>query len=235
MDLAEQIVKGVNKKPVPNPIKREELYNTITNSDLKNHQKTALYLAYLTGARASELINIRANDFEEVTGTDLLGNPKRQLLVTVKTLKKRRGSLERRLAIASEDKTEKKMLNGILKHRTALIELDALRSRLVPVSRQAVWQWAQKIVLTTRAVDQRKRKVIEDYSFKMYPHYLRHCRASHLVNDYGFEAFSLQQYMGWSSVEMAKIYVTLDWHKASRLLLTPKPEVKPASPQPRQQ
>lgn len=225
MDIAEQIVKGVNKKPVPNPIKRVELYNAITNSDLKNHQKTALYLAYLTGARASELINIRANDFEEVTSTDLLGNPKRQLLVTVKTLKKRRGSLERRLALASEDKTEKKMLNGILRHRTALIELDALTARLVPVSRQAVWQWAQKIELTTRAVDQRKRKVIEDYSFKMYPHYLRHCRASHLVNDYGFEAFGLQQYMGWSSVEMAKIYVTLDWHKASRLLLTPKPEV----------
>ena len=58
-EIAASIITKANKKPVPLPISATQLLQKIKyNPDLEPHKKTALYLTYLTGARASEALNI---------------------------------------------------------------------------------------------------------------------------------------------------------------------------------
>lgn len=40
----------------------------------------------------------------------------------------------------------------------------------------------------------------------LHPHYLRHCRATHLLSYYGFNNMELSLFFGWSSAGMAHLY-----------------------------
>jgi len=53
-----------------------------------------------------------------------------------------------------------------------------------------------------------RRDFNEEYSNKA-PHYFRHCRATHMVTRFGYDAFQLTKYMGWSDERPAKHYVKL--------------------------
>jgi len=210
-EIVGSIISKANKKPVPMPISSTQILQKIKYNDaLEPHQKTALYLTYLTGARATEAISIKASDFQTQDN---------QIIVLVKTQKKRRGEPYRYLPLRSSNHAEQEMLVNITRHTNTLIAAEQDNTALIPYCRSTLWNWARRVDITTKAINQRARKIIDDYPFKMYPHYLRHCRASHLVNNYGFDAFALQQYMGWSDIEMAKIYVSLDWKRGSKLLM----------------
>jgi len=216
MDLAEQIVSKANKKPVPFVLNTEKLYKKINNNpDLKNdlgtpYKREALFLAYLTGARASELLRVKPMDFEGHGDN-----------VTVLLLneKKRRGAIYRKIPLRTKHKYDGLMLKRV----TWLVNKQILNGKekepLWPVTRSTLWRWAQKINLVTQATNERERKIIDVYEFRMFPHYLRHCRATHFVNIFRVDAFTLQGLMGWTSPEMARVYVKFDWKTAADLLL----------------
>lgn len=47
------------------------------------------------------------------------------------------------------------------------------------------------------------------HSFGTFPHFLRHTRLTHLVQDYGFGGYELQKFTGWRRLATGENYVSL--------------------------
>ena len=50
-----------------------------------------------------------------------------------------------------------------------------------------------------------------DITRPYYPHFLRHCRLSHLAEHHHFDAIKLMYWAGWTDPKLANIYVRMDW------------------------
>lgn len=195
-------------KPIPMPITKQQLYDL--SDQLDDHTKSLFYALYLTGGRISEALELKTIDFN----TD---NPQ-QVTVKLNTRKKKRGFPFRYLPLKSNSPTELNMLHHLLRHKATYERLN--RVKLYDLHRGSAWRKLAKIKFTTDAIQLNPSlKLLNNYEQHLYPHYLRHCRATHLVTDFGFNPFQLQQYLGWSSVLPAMVYVHLDWRSASNLLL----------------
>jgi integrase len=217
--LSEYEAGRLPKKPIPLPIPKTDIYALVENQD--DEIKSLVYCLYLTGARASELIQIETKDFDEQTDTS--GN--QQITVKVNTRKKKRGFPYRIIPLRSTSQVELKMLHHLLKHKTTYERLGY--NRLFPYRRETIWRKLSSLTFTTSwLVFTPKLAVKENQTQHLYPHFLRHCRATHLVTDYAFNPYVLKDLMGWSSTKPANVYVNLDWRDASRLLLSLKPAAK---------
>lgn len=204
---------GFPVKPVPMPITREEIYELADNQT--DETKSLIFGLYLTGARVSELLEVGTNDFTDQIDESF----NRQITVKIKTEKKRRGFPIRNLALRSNNQIEVNMLNHVLNHKYTFEKLG--KKKLYEFSRVSAWRKLNKISFKTQTlVFDPKPSILDDQEQKLYPHYLRHCRATHLVMHYNFNPFALKEYMGWSSIAPAVVYVNLDWRTASNLLLS---------------
>lgn len=57
-------------------------------------------------------------------------------------------------------------------------------------------------------IRKRANQILE--TVDLYPHYLRHLRATHLVTDYNYDTEHLKKFFGWASSETASNYVHLN-------------------------
>jgi integrase len=204
-------------KPIPMPISVEEIYALAANeTDLT---KSLIFGLYLTGARISELLGLRSKDFSDYGDTAV----NRQITVTLKTEKKRKGIPLRTLAIRSNHPTELAMLNHLLAHKATFDQLG--KEKLYEIGRTVAWRNLQKLSFTTDLITfEPKISILEDQPQHLYPHFLRHCRATHLVTTYNINPFELQRYMGWTTLAPAIIYVNLDWRNTANLLMSYRPK-----------
>ena len=188
------------KKPIPFPVPMEDMY------ELGRHYpqqdiRARFYILYVYGARISEGLSVRAGDLEiqEKDGREAL-------IATIKTEKNR--SMPFRILPCYLDGIEKPMVKYILNY----IEPLKRNTALFEVSRQVACNTLRTQTINVKAVQmQPETKIIELPNFRVHPHYLRHCRASHGVSYYGWREAELMIFMGWTSTDQASVYVQLDY------------------------
>lgn len=84
------------------------------------------------------------------------------------------------------------------------------------ISRTNAWNRLAKVEISTRAIQ--GKDIIEDYVKGVNPHYLRHCRLTHLVQTYGFNELQLMRFAGWTNTKPAIVYVHLNWMDLAKVM-----------------
>lgn len=187
-------------KPIPDVITEDEI------DDFGDHYvqpyRCIFYLTYLTGGRISEVIEIRKRDIKETKD-----NGQSILIIKLNT-RKNRFSKFRNIPIPYSPMVEKvkTYISDLERNNEDFIFRELAR---IKRGRTKVWEQFSKEIVTIRAV--RGTEYIKEYEMKMRPHYLRHCRATHLAEKYGFDSLYLMYFMGWTSPAPAKRYAHLNW------------------------
>ena len=200
---------GVEKvKPVADTIKIREVYEK--GSQLKKPEyRIAYYMIYLTGGRVSEVTQLRVRDIEFVHDRD-----NRLIAIFSLITEKKKDHPLRKIPVIYDDPNipeqyeyEKKMMRSI----RAFIKPMLVEEKIFRIKKynKLTNYFRRNIVLK---VDGRfKGKVVEGLNYKMHPHYLRHCRITHMRELYGFDAIDLKQFAGWTSTKMTDIYLHLGY------------------------
>jgi len=168
---------------------------------------------YLTGGRISEVLYTRAKDitYDEVN---------KAFVVNLKTLKNRViGQRQIPIARVGKDKWFYDMFEKY--YYEYVIELDP-DDKVFPFrSRFMANIYFKKIYIQNVLVLDMENKEWHERTIRLFPHYLRHCRASHLVSHFGFREFELMRFMGWSSSKPASFYVKLDYRDILKKMISP--------------
>ena len=197
-------VKRKRVKPKVLPVPYERIRDVVFNwhtTGLKESFKFLFILAYLTGARISEMLQLRRMDFsiEEIEGRKFLA-------VQILTLKEHRSNLLRKILVPAD---------GYEFELVRLFVNDFLsqfydKEKVFSMKRIAAWKKFSKInigpvqgvVETTIGA---QVKYFDKYP--CFPHFMRHCRLTHLKKKYGFDDQYLMRWAGWASTQMAAEYV----------------------------
>ncbi|QLJ52549.1 MAG: DNA breaking-rejoining enzyme, C-terminal catalytic domain protein [Candidatus Fermentimicrarchaeum limneticum] len=203
------------KKPIPFAINSmEEIFDM--GQLLHNPEQRALfYTLYVTGARVSEALAITKRDIWE--GED---GGREAYIFKVMTLKKKSMLPVRTLPIPKEG-IEGKMAADIWAWRECK---DDENAKLFHYSRTRAWNIFSHLVFDIRAIT-KEREYIELLDFKMHPHYLRHCRATHFAVYHGWSnPYQFMKWFGWDDPKRPMIYIQLNWKDLLKLF--PKPEAR---------
>jgi len=166
----------------PEKISYDQLKTNISN--LPPSEQALPALAYGTGARVSELIQIKKKDLH-------IDEKAKYLWIFCRVLKKRSKVIIERKALIRMD--EDWLVSPILKHANLLLNGEDF---LFPYSRQTIFKKLKKSV------------IINGESIN--PHGFRKLRATHLRFKFGFDAYQLQQFFDWKTIEPSGYYVRLD-------------------------
>ena len=176
------------------PLSREEVRRIVNALD-STRDKALVAFLYLTGARISEALQVRAEDFQLKD---------EWLLVRLITLKKRRRKKDgykpkppRIVPIPLKDPLSRHVLAWVRQ---------VGEGRLWPFTRR----WALEIVKRgARRAGIRRR---------VWLHLLRHSRLTELVAEYDYGEFQLMRFTGWSDARPADTYIKLKWRDLAKKL-----------------
>lgn len=199
---------GFGKKPVPEAMSMKvvELFShTYYGEDL-----AVFNFCYLTGARVSEALSCRKEDIQMAKSKDL-GD---YLTVRLVTLKNKKVPF-RDIPVPMRE-VEEKMTKQIFTYMETENKKDA--DHIFHLSRTNTYNRLAKRTMRVRAIDKRKKEIISNYEKPMNPHYLRHCRLTHLVQHYGFNELQLMRFAGWSNTNPAIVYVHLNWMDLAKVM-----------------
>ena len=156
---------------------------------------------YLTGGRVSEVLALRARDLK------LDGDA---LMVFMTTLKNRQRHFRTiPVPLKTIFSEEKRALDELLSYSSkceAAYGPDYKLFGFIHTRQTINWRFRQ-LKFTCRGY--LKKDIFDAHQFYVYPHYLRHCRLTHLVRNYGFDAMHLTEFAGWSDPKVAMVYVQL--------------------------
>lgn len=188
------------KKPKPAVIKEDEIYQL--GEQLKTeHDRMLFYLTYLTAARISEILETTKRDYTIDTDTQTL-------LVELNTAKNSKDPF-REVPIPMTSPVIPRIINYI-------DSINNPQQKLFDISGTNAWNRFHKVIVTVKARFQRIR--IKKYEHDINPHYLRHCRLTHLEQNYGFTAIQLMHFAGWSSPAVASTYIRHDWKSLRKMM-----------------
>jgi len=205
----------VRVKPIPMAIDPDKLLkeiNKINKSDYRNRWDLAVFTSfmYLTGARVTEAINVKRKHLE-IRNNNLF-------VVNLKTLKSRVYPI-RQLPIAPV-KTDKPFFEIL----STYLEENSFQEDdfLFPFqSRFKVFYRLRKIMIPKLLqLDPNKKAWIEE-DFHLHPHYLRHCRLSHLASIFDFNEIQLMKFAGWSSTKPTIFYIKLSYSDILKKMIQP--------------
>lgn len=194
------MTKKPRVKPLYYPLETPNIYNTIQQIP-KEEYKMLATATYLFGTRITETLHIQPQDLK----LHKIGN-KHILKAEVLTLKNKKTPT--RTPYALEIETEGKMLTQLWNYTQNFKKNQYIWN----MSRQQATYHFGKAQITTTAINL-KTKQKYTITRKLFPHYLRHCRASNLVNTHQMEGLDLTNYMGWSDPKLAMVYVKTNWRK----------------------
>jgi len=212
-DLATLYQKGKRKpkkynekvKNIPLPISMEEV-EILSKRLLNDGIYYYLYLfIYLFGCRVTEALNIRRSDI--MFKDDVI-------TARINTLKNRKTPLRYVpcYLYGKESKMALKLWDWIKK-------FDRPDQKLFPVTRQRAFNhFTNKADCFVKEIDPKTRRFVDNEFFQINPHFLRHCRLTHLVSEYHYDLMSLIHFAGWTDSKPATIYVRLDWQKLAEPL-----------------
>lgn len=208
-DLCTQIISIKNKK-VPNKMisyfSEEEIKKIINYLNKENNLKylTLLCVLYETGARVSELINIKTNDINlsDNASITLYG----------------KGRKVRIVPISNE---LLKLLNKYLKNQY----FDYGEGLLFYSKNHMQYSRFGINFIIKSLVDKLKLKYPNYFKGNYHPHSFRHSKATHLYNN-GTPLLYIKDFLGHSTITTTEIYATPDSKKQRNLILANAQEIK---------
>lgn len=204
---------GSVKKPIPEAARMDEL-PVIGEKYQEPRDRALFFFCYLTGARISEALAVKPGDLTIVKSQEV-GD-----YMTVRLLTRK----NRRIPLRDVPVPMKFREGEMLKYIYSYIEVEELGKgdRVFPnLQRTNAWNRLTKNSINVRAIDTNKghgNAIIESHTQRINPHYLRHCRLTHLVQHYGFNDIQLMRFAGWSNTKPATVYVHLNWMDLARVM-----------------
>ena len=209
--------KGIEKvKPTPEALDLIELYNMgqVLRSDPRYY--TIYNMMIITGQRVSEALQLTGRDIKEEWIIDERTEESIPSLkihsVTLKNRHKHTRDLIIkdlwRLDVRSREYISTPiadMWNDIKPRINEINKIDGSLKIWGDITRSSTRKYmARRIEFDIPAYDDKKRKRVV-VNRCMYPHFLRHCRATNLGGELGL--YELVSFFGWSSIDMALRYV----------------------------
>lgn len=196
------IAKEMNlkKKPIPFPLNDAKEIYELGQKYEDPRGRLLLYWLYLTGHRVTEALTTRRRDVTLQTKEG-----KNFMVVRTKTLKNRNQPL--RFLPIPFDGNEKQIVDYVWSHIDHLSHDFLIFSN---ISRTNAWNITTKVDTPVLMINPKTRNVFER-DMPLNPHYMRHCRASHLVMFDNYDIYKLMVFFGWQSATMATIYASLNW------------------------
>lgn len=201
-------------KDLPEEVSAETLWDNSFKIQSKMY-RIFLYVLYLSGARLNEGLAIRRKDFQinKIRGKEIYS----LRLITLKN----RISRERIVPIIEDSPTTSKMIQEIKEYIEGFKDED----RLFKTYPMAVQRTFRRVIFTTRAwagtenKDHKFNEVMDNYTFSLHPHYLRHCRTDHLLNKFDLSGPDMMSWMGWSNMNPLKRYGARGWQSIAEKML----------------
>jgi len=198
---------GTRKKPIPFPVPIDEIKPL---SEYYPEPYDTLFLTcYLYGCRIGEALNLDKNHLK--INNDSYG--RKVLVATILTEKNRINPLRRIPAILAGE-----TLNPFQQEETKIAEhihehQETSEKKLFPnITRQKAYNHFSEQKIEVMALQtEPNTKMIRIPQFKINPHFLRHCRLTHLREQYHYDSGDLMQYAGWTDTRPAAIYIQLDY------------------------
>jgi integrase len=203
---------GINlktkKKPIAEPISQETIFSL--GQTIDNLQDRALfYFLYLTGCRITEALQVMCSEVRSASRRLKSGRKVRAIAVDLITLKRRSG-IPRRTVYINPMGIDREMLAIIEKLMLSRQNLNDMLFNYGDVRSQrarkkAYWHIKQ-VTYSIRGIAPPDGRMVLMPDFGLNLHYLRHCRATHLSETYGYSDRELMLYFGWSSTNPANTY-----------------------------
>jgi site-specific recombinase XerD len=168
------------RKPVPEVISLENIMETWKRY-MRPEDRCLYAFLYLTGCRITEALYTRVTDMS-LGNENGVGDVFKVNLVNLKNRKVK----FRTVPVLNKD-PEKYMVEYIYNY-ISKFNINP-EGKLFALSRTNAYNRIASQEITARAIY--NKKVIENYTFKVWPHYLRHCRLTHLVQYYGLDVFQI--------------------------------------------
>jgi len=209
MDEAPAKKKKVIKKLVADTISIKEVYELGRSLD-NIENKCLFYLLYLSAARVSEALAMKTRDIEFI----FVGN-ERLIIFSIRTIKRKDRPIRKVPAVIEDTvKKDKFMYEKLM---SKVIE-DYISDKLMEEHifthtdyHTVTNYFRRKLSISVDAVNKNTGKITENIDYKIHPHYLRHCRITHLRSMYGFDALDLKQAAGWKDIKMTDTYLHMGW------------------------
>lgn len=172
--------------------------------------KILIYVLFLSCSRISEALKIRKKDikYSAINGKGVV------IFKNLIVLKRRGTVLRSPPVIINDDPIKAKMFTelkeylDLIKDDNGLLFPKATRNAFNMRLKDAV----QMHVRAYKANDNKEIEVIDDYKTNLYPHYLRHCGVTYLVNKYpNLDALRLTNFVGWCDPRQATHYFKSSW------------------------
>lgn len=181
------------------------------SENIEDYQlRTIFYILYLTGARISEVLALRKKDItiEEMKGIKVV-------IFNMINLKNKTSKFKKQ-AIPAITPEIKWMLKVILYY---INDLEDDKKIFYYTRNNVTTRYRKLPPLHLRATSKETGKVIDNCEFKMHPHYLRHCRLTHLEEEHDLGAFKLTIFAGWSDTKPARTYVHTSWKSLVKAMM----------------
>lgn len=196
------------RKPVPEAMSMEDIYN-IGKQYRDPRTRALFFFCYLTGARISEALATTPKDITRSSSQEL-GD-----YITVRLLTRK----NKRIPIRDVPVPLRHREGEMMAYMDAYsrVERPAPGGRnFGHLTRTNAWNRLTAVKVVVRALH--GREIIEKYEKKINPHYLRHCRLTHLVQHYGFNEIQLMRFAGWTNTKPATVYVHLNWMDLAKVM-----------------
>ena len=192
-------------KPIPNAMDWPTTLATwraYSNPDAR----FAFAALYCSGQRLNEFTPTRRADIRQEW---VEGRP--YLMVQSKTEKKKTGVRFRQISIPF-NRRDNELVNYLWTRAQAITNPDTRLWNLTP---RTIQNYLAKVTVTVQAANVATES-FQTLKLPIHPHYLRHCRATHLAMDYGYGFKALMTYFGWTDPAMADWYVNPDSQATAR-------------------
>ncbi|MCD6148589.1 tyrosine-type recombinase/integrase [bacterium] len=202
------------KKPTPSVISEKRIYELGFN--LEGRDRIFYYFLYLTGARITEGLKLLVDDvsFDEwdkgFLKIDLFTNKVRKMRTTYLLIDE--NEYTRSMCEAFKNYYE-----GLFREQEYPLKVfeyfTNYEDDLERARKRILMRFHRKLVTTVRAESSgwyKGERIPQGsfFEFHIHPHYLRHCRATHMVQMYDLSLEALKQFGGWVNINTPyRVYI----------------------------
>jgi len=193
-------------KPVPYPLPNIQDNVALAARYMSPEPRFLASFLYLSGQRISEFLATRRSDitFQEHDGKEFM---------VINSLTEKNNEYPRRVIPVCRDGAEIPIFDYCCEYLKGIPQDQLICSK----SRTNCWNLLSSQAVEIDCINQ--DKTMGRRSIQVFPHFLRHCRASHLVMFHGFDIYQLMEFFGWRSPITPSIYAKMGWKSLGSLLI----------------